>query len=66
MKQAGREYSRQTHIKMNLNTTLPTPANQSFGLQVAKLADIPDEVLEVAHDKLLELEQCYVAADEVE
>ena len=39
----------------------PGPANQSFGLQVAKLAGIPDEVLAVSRGKLLELEQGYVA-----
>ena len=33
------------------------PANRSFGLQVAKLAGIPDPVLRAARDKLRELEQ---------
>ena len=32
------------------------PANRSFGLQVAKLAGVPKEVLESAQDKLHELE----------
>ncbi len=32
------------------------PANRSFGLQVAKLAGIPDPVLRAARDKLRELE----------
>lgn len=33
------------------------PANQSYGLQVAKLAGIPKSVLDIAKDKLLELER---------
>jgi DNA mismatch repair protein MutS len=33
------------------------PANRSFGLQVAKLAGIPDNVLRAAAEKLTELEQ---------
>ena len=33
------------------------PANRSFGLQVAKLAGVPQEVLAMARDKLAELEQ---------
>ena len=32
------------------------PANRSYGLQVAKLAGIPPEVLDRARDKLAELE----------
>ena len=32
------------------------PANRSFGLQVAKLAGIPKNILESAQDKLRELE----------
>jgi DNA mismatch repair protein MutS len=32
------------------------PANRSFGLQVAKLAGVPDSILSVAKDKLNELE----------
>jgi len=32
------------------------PANRSFGLQVAKLAGVPDGILSVAKDKLNELE----------
>ncbi len=33
------------------------PANRSFGLQVAKLAGIPESVLQAAQEKLLELER---------
>ena len=33
------------------------PANRSFGLQVAKLAGVPNSVLGLAEDKLHELEQ---------
>jgi DNA mismatch repair protein MutS len=33
------------------------PANKSFGLQVAKLAGIPEPVLRAARDKLAELER---------
>jgi DNA mismatch repair protein MutS len=33
------------------------PANQSYGLQVAKLAGVPEKVIEVARSKLLELEK---------
>jgi DNA mismatch repair protein MutS len=32
------------------------PANRSFGLQVAKLAGVPDNVLALARDKLKQLE----------
>ena len=32
------------------------PANRSFGLQVAKLAGVPDSILRAAKDKLGELE----------
>ena len=32
------------------------PANQSYGLQVARLAGVPEEVIRVARDKLRELE----------
>ena len=32
------------------------PANRSFGLQVAKLAGVPDSVLSLARDKLTQLE----------
>ena len=32
------------------------PANRSFGLQVAKLAGVPSDVLSLAHDKLIQLE----------
>ena len=33
------------------------PANQSYGLQVAKLAGVPPETIEQARKKLLELEK---------
>ena len=33
------------------------PANQSYGLQVAKLAGVPGRVIERAHRKLIDLEQ---------
>ena len=33
------------------------PASQSYGIQVARLAGLPDQVLSVAKDKLLALEQ---------
>lgn len=33
------------------------PANQSYGIQVARLAGLPDQVLSVAEDKLFTLEQ---------
>ncbi len=35
----------------------PGPANQSYGLQVAKLAGIPPQAIELARQKLLLLEQ---------
>ncbi len=35
----------------------PGPANQSYGLQVAKLAGVPLEVIELAKQKLTQLEQ---------
>ncbi|MEP4484316.1 MAG: DNA mismatch repair protein MutS [Halioglobus sp.] len=38
------------------------PANRSFGLQVAKLAGIPDNVLDAAADKLADLERGNTAA----
>ena len=34
----------------------PGPANQSYGIQVAKLAGLPNSVLETAKSKLNELE----------
>lgn len=39
-----------------LYTVLKGPAEKSFGLQVAKLAGIPEEVINAAKEKLLELE----------
>lgn len=35
----------------------PGPAEKSFGLQVAKLAGVPNTVIKAANEKLLELEQ---------
>ncbi len=40
----------------------PGPANQSYGLQVARLAGVPTAVIEDARSKLAELEQQYQAA----
>ncbi len=39
-----------------LHTVKPGPANQSYGIQVAKLAGIPGAVIEAARAKLRELE----------
>lgn len=39
------------------------PANQSYGIQVARLAGLPDQVLSVAKDKLFTLEQSTIAAN---
>ena len=36
------------------------PASQSYGLQVARLAGVPDEVIEDSRQKLLSLEDQYV------
>ena len=38
------------------------PANQSYGLQVARLAGVPDMVIEQAKDKLFGLEQNYIGS----
>jgi DNA mismatch repair protein MutS len=40
-----------------LHAVKPGPANQSYGLQVAQLAGVPAAVIELAHTKLIELEQ---------
>ena len=40
-----------------MHTVLPGAANQSYGLQVAKLAGVPNNVITDAQEKLLELEQ---------
>jgi DNA mismatch repair protein MutS len=40
-----------------MHTVREGPANQSFGLQVAKLAGLPANVIQAAKSKLTELEQ---------
>jgi DNA mismatch repair protein MutS len=40
-----------------LHSVQPGPASQSFGLQVAKLAGVPDQVIDEAREKLVSLEQ---------
>ena len=40
-----------------LHNVKPGPANQSYGLQVAQLAGVPGKVIQLAHKKLIELEQ---------
>jgi DNA mismatch repair protein MutS len=40
-----------------LHSVQPGPASQSFGLQVAKLAGVPDQVIGDAREKLISLEQ---------
>jgi len=42
-----------------LYTVKPGPANQSYGLQVARLAGIPQDVIAAANRKLLNLEAHY-------
>ncbi len=42
-----------------LYSVKPGPANQSYGLQVAKLAGVPDDVIQDARQKLAELEAQY-------
>lgn len=39
-----------------LHSVKPGPANQSYGLQVAQLAGVPNEVISLARTKLVELE----------
>jgi DNA mismatch repair protein MutS len=43
-----------------LHSVKPGPANQSYGLQVAQLAGVPQGVIQNARKKLAELEQCNV------
>jgi DNA mismatch repair protein MutS len=40
-----------------MHKVLPGPANKSYGLQVAKLAGVPHQVISEAKQKLLHLEQ---------
>jgi DNA mismatch repair protein MutS len=40
-----------------LHNVKPGPANQSYGLQVAQLAGVPVEAIQLARKKLIELEQ---------
>jgi len=40
-----------------LHSVKPGPANQSYGLQVAQLAGVPPDVIQLARSKLVELEQ---------
>ncbi len=40
-----------------LHSVKPGPANQSYGLQVAQLAGVPQDVIKLAKSKLLELEK---------
>ncbi|MGI9318366.1 MAG: MutS-related protein, partial [bacterium] len=42
-----------------LYSVKPGPASQSYGLQVARLAGVPDEVIEESRVKLTNLEQQY-------
>lgn len=44
-----------------LHSVKPGPANQSYGLQVAQLAGVPANVINLARKKLVELEQNSVA-----
>ncbi len=44
-----------------LHTVKPGPANQSYGLQVAQLAGVPNKVIKLAKNKLIELENQSVA-----
>lgn len=39
-----------------LHSVKPGPANQSYGLQVAQLAGVPNQVIRLAKNKLIELE----------
>lgn len=48
----------QNHHLTFLYRVCEGPANRSFGLQVAKLAGLPEVVLQKAREKLLELENC--------
>ena len=46
-----------------MHTVKDGPANQSYGIQVAKLAGIPNDVLQFASHKLGELEAASLASD---
>ena len=46
-----------------MHTVKDGPANQSYGIQVAKLAGIPNDVLQFASHKLSELEAASLASD---
>jgi DNA mismatch repair protein MutS len=46
-----------------MHTVKAGPANQSYGIQVAKLAGIPNDVLQFASHKLSELEAASLASD---
>lgn len=48
----------QDHSLIFLYRVCEGPANRSFGLQVAKLAGLPETILKQAREKLLELESC--------
>ncbi len=45
-----------------LYSVKPGPASQSYGLQVAKLAGVPEHVIDVARKRLTELETSYAAS----
>ncbi len=44
-----------------LHSVKPGPANQSYGLQVAQLAGVPDAVIKLARTKLVELENLAIS-----
>lgn len=46
-----------------MHTVKPGPANQSYGIQVAKLAGIPESALAFARNKLLALEKNAIGLD---
>jgi DNA mismatch repair protein MutS len=50
------------HDIVFLYSVKPGPASQSYGLQVAKLAGVPGYVIDMARDRLQELETDYAAA----
>ena len=47
-----------------LYSVKPGPASQSYGLQVARLAGVPEQVIRESQQKLLTLEEHYVVTDE--
>jgi DNA mismatch repair protein MutS len=49
-------HEQEEHIVF-LHKVKPGPASRSYGLQVARLAGIPSQVIQRAQDKLAELEQ---------